>query len=346
MLAALASLLLAHAPAGLTAPPAAGPCTEWTYVPPECAGRTYIRSLFVATPPEAPVPYDGVVLLQYMGDGPDLVDRIDATVTLGDVPVAGALETTDLANLLVWRPQAPFEPDATYHLTARFQNPDDVTACLLFPNSGVDQDFTTTREPAAPLTAPRPTGTQTFEQLRDVSLTGLACCPGASPTAFTHPCGYRVTDFDPDDCTPIAARGQLTVELTGPSAASGPAAAHTVYTTDIASPAPWLPVGTLAFTLVQNHPFCVAVTAHDLARGTALTGPEQCFGDAYADQLGGPHPLAPPATFTCELQQCEPKDDTWDLDKCTPGAATGCGCTTTTSPPLLALVVLLRRRRR
>lgn len=353
MVPALA-LLVHLGPAGLTAPPTAGYCGG-PIIPSECASLPFINRIALAGPLDAPIPYDGVLLLEYIGSDADLaVDLIDATVTVDDIPVPGAFEPADLPRsdvqwpdapkLLVWRPQTPFAPGATHHFSARLSILDEAWQCAIYQSSGYDHDFTTTSESAAPLTPPAPTGLETLHKNPVVDLESLACCPGERPYARGDRCGGYYYDFDPAMCTSVFAYGILAVELTGP------AAAHVVYTSD---PSPKLSsggsahrVGALGFSYDRSEPFCVTVTAHDLARGSSLTGPEQCFGDKFADQLGGPFPIAPPDTFTCELQQCEPADNTWDLDKCAPD--TGCGCTTTQPSPasLLLLIALGRRRAR
>ena len=142
------------------------------------------RSLALASPPDAATPIDGVVLLSYVGgNGPGTLGLIDATVTLDGDQVPGALERTDFANLLVWRPDAPFEPGATYRFTAALTDGDFIDSeCRREWDPTHEHEFTTSIAPP-PLTAPVPIGAEALQQFPVIDLDNLACCPGARPTA-------------------------------------------------------------------------------------------------------------------------------------------------------------------
>jgi MYXO-CTERM domain-containing protein len=318
------------------------------------------------------IPSDGVLVLQGARHGSwddAAIASVELTVTLDDVPVAGALELSPLPGLLVWRPEAAWVPGSTYKLSGSVTNvnPPDGTICA-DATVPIASDVVITAEPAAPLGKPGLSGMPTVTLEPTISLATLACCEGASPTVDVSGCNGTYVNFDPAMCAPISGIGHLAVEFTGTPAAAGPAAQQIVYTQRIAG-SPAITALEPSFSFLADAPFCAALEALDLASGAITTSASLCFGDMVVDQLG-PQALAIPETLTCSLQQCQELEGTWNTDDCEPldpdsGSGSGsdsdtagedgdkgCGCNSSDDRPggaaLLGLVGLLglaRRRR-
>lgn len=309
------------------------------------------------------IPIDGVLVLQAQFHGTwaqTIADRATVTVTLDDVPVAGALELTPAPGLLVWRPSAAWTEGATYHFNAAISNPGIPLECGM-EVLAVDFDMTVGAAPSAELTPSTLTGTETINEVPILGLGSLVCCPGFAPTLYLDQCGGSETvQFDPAQCAPTQAEGTLLVDMTGTESATGATALQLYYelTIDGASYAIGL---TPIFSVALQKPFCATVTTHDVASGDSVTGPIKCFGDDAAGALGT-HAIAPPESFTCSLRTCEIDGNTWDLDACTPldpnhpnepepDTGKGCDCTADDANAPAALVLagvlglLLRRRR-
>lgn len=361
--------------ATLTADTAAAGCPDND----ACGGYDFWADL---TPVNAArIPADGVLVLQgthHGGDDADWLAAIDLVVTLDGQPIAGALATTSQHGVLTWRPDAPWEPGATYQLQGTLTNPDDLDTYCGSATIDLAADIVIDAGPGGPIEPPAFTGTVTVQTIPEATLETLACCSGITLSQVLDECGRPHINGDPGgQCAPTTARGYIDVGFTVEPAATGPLADQIAYTLKIDGSI-YSQVLTLPSGVFADAPFCAVIEAQDLASGAVTISAEQCFGQDIADQLGLVH-LDPHQALACHPEQCEVVDDAWDPDQCTPydsdGAPTssdtntdtttdttddtaeadpaddtGCACATTPSgrPPalaLLALLALLRRRR-
>jgi MYXO-CTERM domain-containing protein len=324
----------------------------------------------------AKIPADGVLVLQGAhvgGVDADWLTKIELTVTKDGQPIAGALAATSAHGLLIWRPDAPWTPGATYQMSGLVTNPDfGGTYCgeATLPFAAdllIDTEIAATLEPVE-FSANVMTQIDPF-----VTLGTLACCPGATPSEQYGGCGANTVLWDETTCAPTRTNGYLNVTLTGMPAAAGPAADQILYTLKIDG-------GVHSSSLIPSFAgiyattaICAVIEAQDLASGKVTVSEEQCFGEDMADVLGV-HPQDPSKTLACALQQCEIVNEMWDPMNCTPydpenvpttsdtmsssgsdsgvseDGDKGCACHTTpaNNAGLLALVAIvgLTRRRR
>lgn len=359
----LESLALAF-PIATATPGNAAPCPGYD----PCENLDFWSSL--AAHNAAAIPGDGVLVLQgaHRGGWDDhVLEHIDLEVTLDGQPIAGALTRSAADGVLVWRPEAPWTPGAPYQLHANVTNAIDVSGCA--PASfEVAADLIVGAEPGGPIAAP------TFTALEDhrfdpvVALENLACCEGEVPAPLVSGCSTTYLGWTPGACFAVTGVGTLRLDLTVTPAQSGPIVRQSLHRSivdgqpldaDLALP------GAVMRTLFASAPVCVAIEAQDLATDNVVRGPETCFGDAFADELG-PRPTELPDSYHCQLQRCELTDGAWDLQRCTPldipvdpdsepegnaeedtKDAPACGCDTSTAAGLGLLVLpALRRRRR
>lgn len=327
----------------------------------------------------AKIPVDGVLVLagRRHGEG-DPLAAITLEVTLDGQPVAGALETTPHRDALIWRPAEPWQPGAHYYAQGAAENPG------IFEYCGAEHEefggyFDIDSEPSGALAVPEFTGIETLQSTIELSLESLACCEGAEPPTLDpgYCYGYYV-HFEDGACGPTKSNGYFALELAGSPAAEGPVAASIVYTVKHDGVVDETFLDPVADNDALTAPVCVTVEALDLGTGAKTVSAEQCFGAAFADQLG-PQVLVP--ALDCPLEQCAVMGNTWDKTMCTPlgpdvpdtdtdtptssdTAASsdttdnptdpdedgdkGCACDETTAPPaaLLALPLLLAARRR
>ncbi|MFY0531136.1 hypothetical protein [Nannocystis pusilla] len=73
------------------------------------------------------IPTDGVLLLQGVRHGStpeeDWLDKVDLTVTRDGQPIAGAVETSGVRDVLLWRPAEPLEA-GEYKVEGSLDNPE------------------------------------------------------------------------------------------------------------------------------------------------------------------------------------------------------------------------------
>lgn len=267
-----------------------------------------------------PIPADGVLVLQanWRGDLPAL-DTVALSVTTGDVPLAGKAEVTEFPRVLVWRPDTPWTPGATYTIGGGALNEGADGTCLQ-DVVAVAGEVSIEAAPGEALTPVDVEAVEMVDLVPTISMTTLACCPGVTPTLFEGGCsGGDSVGFDPGTCAPFAGTGFLGLTLTGTSAASGPVDQQIMYVlkadgqANQASFAPMFGLGGLV------APQCVAIDAVDLGTGTSVAGAKECFGDGVAGQLG-PQVLDPTATLMCAPQVCAVDEfgTQWDLEMCAP----------------------------
>ncbi len=268
------------------------------------------------------IPADGVVVLQgehHEADEEDPLKKIEITVTKDDQPLAGTLEATAQQGLLIWRPDASWEPGATYQMKGVVSNPALPDGCykdapMMLPFG--DQLHIDAAKGAA-IGPTEFTGEAQLNKSQEVTLATVACCPGTLPEYFDlSGCGDLGVHFQQGTCTPTTSRSRLVVQIVGEPAAPGPAGNQLLYRLKVD--------GTLhssgtqpTFYVDSETAFCAVIEAEDLANGTITTSEEQCFGQDIAGQLGQ-FPLDPVEELDCELQQCEVLGNTWDPTKCAP----------------------------
>lgn len=266
----------------------------------------------------AKIPTDGVLVLQgaYQGGWDDsALAGVEVAVTLDGQPIAGALERSSAFGVLVWRPQDPWQPGATYQVHAAATQTVPTGYYCAPAELPWDGEAVIDVAPAGQLVAAELTGTPTVQVQPLVTLATLACCEGSAPSLYDGPCGTYL-NWDTEMCAPLVAQGRLVVDFKATPPVDGPAAQQLAYTlTRVGGNSVSQLFG--EFTVSDDEPFCVDFEVEDLASGTVVASPQQCFGDDVADQLG-PKDLAVPGTLTCALQQCVPTADGWDLEKCTP----------------------------
>lgn len=280
----------------------------------------------------ASIPIDGVLLLQatQTGDSPDAdwLATIDLTVTRDGQPIAGALETSAIDNILVWRPAAPLEPGALYKVTGTLDNPDVepyYEGCA--PDLVMlDFDLQAGLEPSTPLAAPEVEAAELVNTLEILdALDAFVCCDDAFPFEYSFDCGGSGTyvSWDAGFCAPLAGVGVLSVQV-AVTPSTAPATAALLSHELVVDGAPSGQVLTTQLGANRQTPFCTEVVQRNLATGEQVKTPKQCHGDAVAPQLG-PQDLDPGPTLARKCQgepyTCVAVDGRWDPAQCTPWPA-------------------------
>ena len=274
------------------------------------------------------IPIDGVLLLQGTESGTlsdaEWIAKIDLTVTRDGQPVGGALETSSIDNILIWRPDAPLEPGATFNVTGTLTNPDpgpeyyDCSPDVLM----IDFDFTSGTAPSAPLVAPGVGAVEAVIVEPYIGLDDLVCCDEAFPYDDYPDCGGAGGVTWPSGfCASRRGDAVLRVQLTVDHDIPEPTAAL-VTRQVVTDGEPGATTREYTLTASAGQPICTEVILRNLATGESVTTPMQCHGDAVATQLG-PRDLDPsdilaeqcssPA-YTCE----HPSSAGWDSDQCVP----------------------------
>src|SRR5688572_2588449 len=265
------------------------------------------------------IPVDGVLVLQgaFRGETPAL-ETVALEVTVEDVAVAGALEATAFAGIVIWRPTEPWTAGSTVAIAGNAINAAADGTCVPaeIPLTG---EVTIAADAGAGLSAVDIDAVVMVEQIPTISLETLACCEGVKPSIASFDCeDGTVIDFDPTQCTPTQGTGFMQLTLTGTPAAEGPVDQQIVYVLRAdgwADQHAFSPMfGLAALTAAQ----CAAIDAVDLGTGAVVAGEPECFGQDVP--LLGQHPIDPTATLSCALQTCavNSNGDAWDLEMCTP----------------------------
>lgn len=268
----------------------------------------------------AKIPTDGVIVLEGLrrGEGDPLAE-LTMEVTKDGQPIAGAFETTDYRNALVWRPAEPWEPGASYLVEGTAGNSGATPYCAI-EDYGFGGEVFIDTQPAGALGVPEVSIEMTPPQdLISISLDEFACCVGAEPPAFQPDyCGGYYLNWDSETCGPTRATGYFSLILQGSPVADGPVAAQVLYSTVVDGEVTLSSFDPASFDLSLNYvtePVCVTLEALDLGTMTKTVSAEQCFGQDVADVLG-PKMLTP--DLGCPLEQCAVVDDVWNPDQCTP----------------------------
>ncbi|WAS98881.1 MYXO-CTERM sorting domain-containing protein [Nannocystis punicea] len=314
----LQAMTLALAGAALLFPAEAEACT-----PDPCAYSGGLKSL---EPLNAQaIPTDGVLLLQVsrFDDSPveDWLDTIDLTVTRDGQPIAGAVEGSEIRNLLIWQPAAPLEP-GDYQVVGDVDNPgDDYCAYDL----ELDFGFTVEAEPSMPLVPPLVEREVSVDVHERTDLLSLVCCEGAMPQRFDGYCGSSEhVGWEEGFCAVHQGFGVLRVEMAIdtklPLATSAMVVRQLVVDGE-----PRPPEFDDALQTGAEKPFCTAVQLTNLATGETVTSEEACHGNEpeILAQLGD-QAIDPAAellencstpAYTCEIAESA---DRWDPEQCTP----------------------------
>ncbi len=275
------------------------------------------------------IPVDGVLLLQGTGTGTmpdaDWLATIDLTVTRDGQPVAGALETSNVDNLLIWRPAAPLEPGATFTVTGTLDNPDMLEYYDCAPDIlMIDFEFTSDMGPSAALVASGVGAEENVALNPSLGIDDLVCCDEAFPYEYYNDCGggYGGASWNLGFCTPLRGNGVLQVQLTVEHAMPESTSALVTRQIVIDGKPGTITRGDTLFAS-GGQPICTEVILRNLATGDNVTTPKQCHGDAVAAQLG-PQNIDPSSTleekcssaaYVCERSE---NSTSWDPKKCTP----------------------------
>lgn len=341
--------LLLAAPLAIAIADHAAACT-----PDPCADVVAFTTLEPALDVE--VPFDGVLVMQANWFGeletPDLLTGLSLTVRRADLVVAGAIESTDIPGLLVWRPAEPLQPGEVYAVTGSLANTSDVPTVCAATEVQVDFEFTTTTEPAEPLVAPVVKPSVQYDATPLFRLDTLACCDDATPSEPEY-CGIsNGPTWSRGMCTPTLARARITVQLRVPSDVGEATAGQWVRTLIQDGAVIRSTLGT-SFTRNLTEPTCFAIEQRSLATGETLTSEPQCFTedmvqpieDVALDPL---ETLAGPCVSDPYI--CEVVDGAWNMDACTTVVPPSSGGCSVGDPDAalgwLALGLLARRRRR
>lgn len=302
------------------------------------------------------VPTDGVVLIQasWFGEleAEALLAGISVTVTLEDVEVAGTLAATELAGVLLWRPDAPLTPLATYVVTARFVNPEGVPAVCAAGEVVSSFEFLAAEGPAAPLERPRISPRVEVEEAAITAIDALACCDGAMPRTEAV-CGIAEgLTWSAGQCASTRGRTRLRVELRAANGVDRPTRGQLLTVLYEDGEVVRTTLGTGFTRWLVDAGACYVIEQRSLATGEALASDPMCF---TVDEVGplGEAALDPRAQLAAPcagaLYVCEAVDGAWDPERCAPWVAPddGCGCRGADGPAgLLVGGLLLRRRRR
>lgn len=318
------------------------------------------------------VPTDGILLVSVRGyDGTegsddDALARLTVTVTLDDVPITGAIETTDVAGTIAWRPDGALMPGGYYVVHAVLNNSAESDAAACAPDL-LDSLFTmiVEHEPTTPLTPPTLSTDSRVRELLFQGLDSLACCDGARP-------------IDPPDlgsasgqvywkaghCASIRGWTYLDVSVDVehglPPASAGVVALRFV---EDGEPGPFTQELDERQWFARERPFCQRVELKNMATGATVSSEEVCHGQGVAGL--GTHEVDATAELeehcrgaaqTCEIVEAVEVGQTvstWDLDRCVPwpgetdGSNTGSGCMINPhGAGWIVLLALCRRRRR
>ncbi|PCC73746.1 hypothetical protein SAMN02745121_06863 [Nannocystis exedens] len=277
----------------------------------------------------AAIPIDGVLVLQGAQTGPspeaEWLDDITFTVTRDGQPVAGALETTGIDDVLIWRPAAPLVPGATYKVQGALDNPDEDPEG---EECGPDLlplvfEFHADAGPAAPLATltTEPKGKVTITpQIAD--LDALVCCDDAIPFGTeTDDCKYEIK-WNQGACASLVGEGRLDVTVTTKGVP-----ASTLAMTSRRLVVEGVPGATFVGadpTLSSLAPVWTQVLVRNLASGETVLSEAQCVGDEVAGSLG--EQQIDPSPVLAELcagpaYECNVQDDVWQPDACSPWPA-------------------------
>jgi MYXO-CTERM domain-containing protein len=278
----------------------------------------------------AKIPIDGVLLLRAAHDGgadeDELLTKLGLTVTSDGQPIAGALEPTDVRNVLAWRPADPLVPGAVYKVVGQLDNTVegeqyDYCADDLLP---LDFEFIADDGPSAPLAAPEVTAAEEVELSPGDELEDLVCCDDAFPAEYYYDCGGAGdhVGWSTGNCASLWGTGRLQVALTIDPVAP-PATAQMLSVQLVVDGQPREPRIATELTSSAIQPFCTEIVLRNLATGETATSKQSCHGGAVASQLG--RQLLDPsaeiasecvgAAYVCELNE---DGSNWDATKCTP----------------------------
>lgn len=244
---------------------------------------------------------------------------VTVTPTMGGPAVPGAVVAEGTLDLLVWRPEAPLDPDTTYAVAVTVDNTMlDFTDC---GPDGFERLLTVTTGAAltVPLALAEVTASAKLVSEPWLQPETMVCCDGAIPVDQSGGCGPSVAWFE-GTCAAGSAFTSLAVTATIDPAVIEATMGQVGYHFFGAAFAP----GTSEATLRSNAPFCGQLTAIHLMTGETLTGPEVCVGQDLADMLGtieiDPTPelaMCAGEPYTCAVIT-GPNGELWDSESCTP----------------------------
>jgi MYXO-CTERM domain-containing protein len=278
----------------------------------------------------ARIPIDGVLLLRAAHGGgaheDELLSKLGLTVTSDGQPIAGALEATQVRNVLAWRPADPLVPGAVYKVVGQLDNTlegeeYDYCADDLLP---LDFEFIADDGPSAPLAAPEVAAAEEVALSEGDALADLVCCDDAFPAEYYYDCGGAGdhVNWSTGHCASLWGTGRLQVALTVESVVP-PATAQMLSVQLVVDGEPREQQIATELTSRATQPFCTEIVLRNLATGESATSKQLCHGDAVAAQLGK-QLLDPAAELAAECAGaayvCELVEDgsSWDSTKCTP----------------------------
>ncbi|WAS89949.1 hypothetical protein [Nannocystis punicea] len=283
------------------------------------------------------VPTDGVLLLSVRGysdtegSDADALARTSLAVSRDDAAIAGALELTDVAGVLAWRPAGPLEPGEDYVVEASLDNSpeSDAAACA---EDTLTRLFTMIVEPgpSAPLVPPALLADVRAYDSPWLELDTIACCEGTRPVDRPeHGSAPAEVEWFPGHCAPYFGTKLLNVAVAvqhGLPPATAALVARQVVTDD--QPGPFTLALDEKVRTRQSRSFCQRVVLKNLATGVTATSETLCHGVDIPDL--GAHDIDPLETLsewcpgaaqTCEVVEVVEVGQTvktWDLERCTP----------------------------
>lgn len=274
----------------------------------------------------ASIPIDGVLVLRGTRQGDvdeDWLSQVELTVTRDGQPIAGAVEATEVRDVLIWRPAAPLEPGATYQVKGNLDNDEtDEYYEGCHPDIlALDFEFQADTEPSAPLTAPKTSAQESVFLLQRKTLDDVVCCDGAYPNDYGFDCGYggESVYWDEGFCAATRGFGSLNVDISAEvdvPPATAQLLARELFL-DGVSIGSTLDGGALGTT--DSKPFCTSVKIRNLATGESVMSEAICHGAEVADQLGD-QILDPSAELGQKCKDtpyvCTVKDGQWDETQC------------------------------
>lgn len=248
---------------------------------------------YLAPASGSPIPRDGAVVFE----GGRAIDQcldelapfLSIEVTRAGVPVPGHVETPEGIDLLVFRPDAPWEAGADYHARVTIDNEGiDPGAGGLCSESTLiaELDFAVSDQFSPPLAAPpAPQVTASTGPISN-RYEGVVCCPAATPEDdSTAGCYFQISWPDPGSCAYLYEYTYLSIE---PADYVAPSPLHGQLLYDLVVDEVVIArEHTLAsLSAIRGNAGCTSFAVTHLGTGVTTRSTEVCTPPDVAAQLG------------------------------------------------------------